>query len=119
MVLKSSRSTRSPYLLRSTLGGAGLLGFEVVKSVNGPWAPAAVVAAHVGGVLVPFDGIVEFDGMRARLLLLPGVFADSTESGVDEGIDMGLLFVPFRSFHESEFVFIFEVRKSSSNLVTL
>lgn len=113
MVLKSSRSTRSPYLLRSTLGGAGLLGFEVVKSVNGPWAPAAVVAAHVGGVLVPLDGIVELDGMRARL------FGDRADSGADDDVGMEVLFVPFRSFHECEFVTIFEVRKSSSNLVTL
>lgn len=48
--LKSTRSTRWPYLLRSTVGGGlGVLGFEAVRSVRAALATAAVVDAHVAG----------------------------------------------------------------------
>lgn len=57
--LKSIRSTLCPYLLRSITGGDGVLGLDGVKSLNVVLALAAIVDAHVAGVVLLLPEVAE------------------------------------------------------------
>lgn len=81
MVLNSRRSTRWPYLLRSTLGGDGVLGFERVSSVKFPGA-AAVMEAQVEGVAALDEVFVELETARESVLFVPWL-GDKADNGVD------------------------------------
>jgi hypothetical protein len=65
-------------LFRSTFGGAGELGFEV-SSTNLPGAAAAVMDAHVDGVVALTEVVVELDAALMRVFV--GRFGDNTDSG--------------------------------------
>lgn len=113
MVLNSRRSTRWPYLLRSTFGGDGVLGFESVSSVKFPGA-AAVMEAQVEGVAALDEVFVELETARESVLFA-GWPGDGTDNGAD-GVE-AWLWVKFPPHAGGAFEITFDSRKSVSNLV--
>lgn len=103
ILLKSSRSTRWPYLFRSTtLGwGAGLEGLEEVTRLKSPGEEEAVSEAHDCAALVPEDVLVD-----VRVRVAGFWFGESVASG-DPFQDVG------------DVIVILEVLNRSGNLVTL
>ena len=120
MVLNSRRSTRWPYLLRSTLGGEGVLGFEIVSSVKLPGGAAAVREAQVDGVATLEEVFVELDTARESVLLVAGLGARTVNgAGCADGAGAGLR-CEFPPPHAGGgFATTLVSRKMVSNLVTL